>query len=202
METVKLTNGKFERITGNPLVQHITDDVHAPLHTILHPSWTSEDRAAFGVYLVDATPPDGQQWAGRADNISGLPVAVFEPVPLTEILNQKAREVDADFTAACNVIRAGYTPDEIQSWPQQQYQAEAYTADSNAAVPLLTAMAGARGVTVAELAARILANASAYSEAYGQALGARQRRQIELAAIDLEDPELTTEQIRAAIEAV
>jgi len=98
----------------------------------------------------------------------------------------KAAEIDADFATACDAIRAGYPPDEILSWPQQQLEAEAWAADNAAPTPLLAAMASARGVPVPELATRILANVAAYKAAYGQALGERQRRQAELAAVDLE----------------
>jgi hypothetical protein len=111
---------------------------------------------------------------------------VFAAPPLSSVaVHEKSAQIDADFTAACNAIRTGYPPDEIQSWPQQQAQAEAYSADSNTSVPLLAALAAARGLPIAELASKILTNAAAYSAAYGQALGTRQRRQAELAAIDL-----------------
>lgn len=114
----------------------------------------------------------------------------LNPTPtLQELKTAKATSIDADFRTACDAIRAGYSPDEIQSWPQQQAQAEAYTADNTASVPLISAMASARGITVAELAARILANTSAYSTVYGQALGIKQARQDALAAIDLALPD-------------
>lgn len=110
---------------------------------------------------------------------------------LAVLRDDKSAEIAADFAAACDAIRAGYAPDEIQSWPQQQAQAEAYAADNNAVVPLLTAMAKARGVAVDVLASRIIANAATYSAAYGQALGIKQARQ------DALDAALTIAQIEA-----
>lgn len=199
---VQKLGNEFAQVSGNQTLTNKNGDTRASISTVSSVSWTDTDRAEYGIYRVDVTPPAGHRWTGQVDNIDGLPVPVFEPVPLAEIAAKKAREIGVDFEATCNAIRSGYTSDEIQSWPQQQAQAEAYNADPGASVPLLAAMAEARGASVSDLVSRILANAAAYSAAYGQALGMRQRRVAQLAAINLDDPKPTTEQIAAAIEAV
>jgi len=101
----------------------------------------------------------------------------------------KSQQIDGNFTAVVDQIRAGYPDYEIESWPQQQAQAERYAADNTAPVPLLEHIAAAKGLAVADVVERILANATAYSQAYGQALGTKQRRQEVLAAIDANAPD-------------
>ncbi len=44
---------------------------------------------------------------------------------------------------------------EGESWAQQQAEAEAYTADNTASTPLLSALATARNITVAEMVAKV-----------------------------------------------
>ncbi len=170
------------------------DTQQAPIATLMHQNFSDEDRATFGLWLVDIAPPDGYEWGGTFVEAAGMPEPVYsqisspaaEALTLEQLRHVKSLAIDADFAAACDAIRAGYPPDEILSWPQQQLEAEAWAADNAAPTPLLAAMASARGVPVPELATRILANVAAYKAAYGQALGERQRRQAELAAVDLE----------------
>ncbi len=173
-----------KQISGNPYLTSLDGKTRATLNTILHDSWTSEERAKYGIYCVEIDPPKGMQWTGEFDGVT----PIYEPIPLTALRDAKAAQIYADFAAACDQIREGYPPDEILSWPQQQAQAEAYTKDPNAPLPLLETMAATRGMEVAELASRILANAEAFSASYGAALGNRQRRHDELSAIDLDDP--------------
>jgi hypothetical protein len=58
--------GVFERLGGNPTLISIDGEVKAPLLTILAPSWTAEDRAKFGIHMVEpATVPEGKQAVGQ-----------------------------------------------------------------------------------------------------------------------------------------
>jgi hypothetical protein len=68
MIVVKETGkGAFERVLGNPTLTSIDGKVRAPLRTIMHDSWTAEERAAFGVHLVEpAKIPDGKRAVGAA----------------------------------------------------------------------------------------------------------------------------------------
>jgi hypothetical protein len=55
----------FEPIVGNPTLLSIDGEVKAPLRTVMADSWTAEDRARFGVHLVEpADIPDGKQAVG------------------------------------------------------------------------------------------------------------------------------------------
>lgn len=133
-----------------------------------------------------------QQWEARDYTVAEL----------EGLRAQKAKAIELDFTAALAGLEAGYPERERDSWPQQQNEAEKYQADNAASVPLLEAMASARGATVANLVDRILTNAAAYSQLYGRALGTYQGRVDSLDAINIEDPEKTPAEIKAAIDAV
>lgn len=67
----------IERLIGNPTLTSLDGTRRAPLRTILHESWSDQQRAAFGVFLVDVTPPEGQVWTGAFEDHDGVPVAVF-----------------------------------------------------------------------------------------------------------------------------
>ena len=71
-------------------------------------------------------------------------------------------------------IKTGYPQGEVESWSKQELEAKSFIADSNADVPLISAIASARGLPVAELASRILLKSSAYAAAAGAIVGTRQ----------------------------
>lgn len=98
--------------------------------------------------------------------------------------------------AAAAELTAGVSQTEQQTWPTQLAEAlelKRYSPDTEvdyaAAAPLLTLMAGQRGLdeTVPELAARVLAAAARYTAAVGVLVGWGQRAERELlAAADAE----------------
>lgn len=110
-------------------------------------------------------------------------VRAYEVVALTEeqiaanaatYHAEQVRAIEAQFEAEIAAIKAGYTADEISSWPYQSAEARAWQADNNAPTPLIDAILLTRGGTKEELVTRILTNSAAYSEAFGQALGRKQ----------------------------
>ena len=86
----------------------------------------------------------------------------------------KRLEINEACNAAVAALAASYPEREIQSWPQQVKEAEALAADPQAATPLLTAIAEARSLPLAELASRVLGKMNAYSAASGALIGRRQ----------------------------
>jgi hypothetical protein len=77
--------GIFEPIVGNPTLLSLDGKVKAPLLTILHASWSAEDRARFGVHLVEpAAIPEGKQAAG-APAYEMRDGAVVEVIKLEDI---------------------------------------------------------------------------------------------------------------------
>lgn len=76
-----LKNGDvITEIRGNSTLDSLDGETRAPLRTLLADSFTAQDRAAFGLYLVDTTPPDGQRWTGTF--AGDPPAAVFEDMPV------------------------------------------------------------------------------------------------------------------------
>lgn len=86
----------------------------------------------------------------------------------------KMNDINAIFNDGVAALAASYPEREVQSWPQQVKEAEAFTVNAKAPVPLLTAIAGARALAVADLAARVLEKMSAYASASGALIGRRQ----------------------------
>lgn len=101
----------------------------------------------------------------------------------------KRAEINASCEAAVAALAASYPEGEVQSWPQQVKEAEALAADPQASAPLLAAIAEARSLPLAELAARVLGKMNAYAAASGALIGRRQ------AAEDLIDMADTAEDV-------
>lgn len=83
----------------------------------------------------------------------------------------KLAEINAACDAAVFALTATYPQAEIQSWPQQVKEAEAYP---NAPTPLLESIALQRGLGVDELVQRVRAKVQAFSVGSGHYIGQRQ----------------------------
>ena len=60
------------------------------------------------------------------------------------------------------------------TFDQQLIEAQAYMADDTAAVPLLSALASARGIELADLVQRVIAKSNAFTQLSGYIIGQRQ----------------------------
>ncbi len=89
-----------------------------------------------------------------------------------------ARQCDAELKP----IKAGYPVGEQQTWDKQEREAREFVADDQTPTPMLTALAEARGITVADLAARVIVKADAFSAYSGGVIGRRQRCEDEIDA--------------------
>ena len=94
----------------------------------------------------------------------------------------KIAEIDAAYNAAISVISASYPETERNSWPKQEAEARAWTANNTAVTPLLSSIATARGSTIADICARVITNADAYAVYAGGMIGKRQAKMIAIAA--------------------
>jgi hypothetical protein len=107
----------------------------------------------------------------------GCPVAVTPPAPpaptRAELYTAKQAEIRDGAEAMLTALAAEYAPLERQTWDQQAAEAEALHTDADAPAPLVRAIAAARGMTVADLAARILANRRAWVAVSGHVVGQR-----------------------------
>lgn len=83
----------------------------------------------------------------------------------------------AEAAAACDAVLGPlgveYGRWETATWDQQYAEAVALMADPSATVPLLTALAAARGMAVADQAQRILRNRESWSVLSGAVVGQR-----------------------------
>ena len=98
------------------------------------------------------------------------------PDPARAKANRLA-EIDERCEEAMRTVVSGYPDSEKQTFPQQSAEAQAYLADPTASVPLLSSLALSRGVTLDELARRVLNKHTVYSVLTGKILGQRKTLQ-------------------------
>lgn len=117
---------------------------------------------------------------------------VAPPTPtLDELRTAKQAEIKSGADSVLKALAAEYPDMEMVTWDQQYQEALAYTADPTSETPLLTAIAQGRGMSVADLAARIIANRAAWVALSGAIVGQR------LAYQDALDAATTTEEVEA-----
>lgn len=123
------------------------------------------------------------------------PTAPQPYVPdLATVKQQALDELVHIFEERANTIAGRYPWFERDTWQDQEHEALAYQADPNAPTPLLTGIATQRGITVAELAQRVIANAAAWRAVAPDLCGQRQ------AAADQINAATTVEQVRAILD--
>jgi len=105
-----------------------------------------------------------------AANLAATP----PPPSLAQAQATQIGEINLACQAALAAIVAGYPALETDTWPNQQQEAIAYTANPAAITPILSAIAAAANTTVAALAATVMAKSNAYMAASGAAVGRRQ----------------------------
>ena len=118
-----------------------------------------------------------------------------------ESLQQHLRnKVDEVLESNLQILKVGYAPSEVESWPQQAAEALAYSADNTADTPLIDSMAS-EDETKAELVGYILAKADAFATYTGQLLSRSRKlnRMIDAAILDESDVELPVEDALAAL---
>jgi hypothetical protein len=109
-------------------------------------------------------------------------VTEHEDAPVTQLtlLEAKATKLDQikqAYSAALNIVRADTSEDEIKTWNDQAREARNPTLPT----PMLDKLALARGITKADLVARIIAKADAYASYVGTQLGTLQKLEDQLA---------------------
>lgn len=113
----------------------------------------------------------------------GMKVGV-ELLTLDEAKREKLNEINDKCDAALATLTATYPERELLSFDKQEAEARALVAGDSSNVAHITAIATARGITVDELAQKIIAKADAFSVASGKIIGHRQalETQVENAA--------------------
>jgi hypothetical protein len=120
-----------------------------------------------------------EQWTAAASQSPAPPV----PSSVNQMKMAVLARIDAAYQAAIDAMSADYPLGEVGSWPKQEAEANAWTLDSNAATPWLDSAAAGRGMSKAELAAKIVANAALFVPAHGRLTGKRQKLRDQVAAL-------------------
>lgn len=104
-------------------------------------------------------------------------------IDLDALVNAKKGE----FTSECNKVLGAvtdhYPTGEQLTWTSQEEEAVAFLADPTAPTPNLSAIATARGVTVADMANRVATKASSYRDLANANIGKRQGLEDQIDAI-------------------
>lgn len=147
------------------------------------------------VQMVDYETAMQRNPGDTLDVVNDRVVVVPKPAPtLGELKAARLADISKGYEQAIAALQARYPAGEILSWPKQEAEARAVVADSGAATPLLDALAEARGIDKAELAARVILKADAFAQYSGTAIGKRQALEDALNALPVD---ATAEQIAA-----
>lgn len=152
---------------------------------------TDEILAPFGYAVLNMiTPPAYDWWTHRL--VEGTPEQregkwyqtwVLESVThtpeeeaerLAEAKSTKLSEINTVTDATIAVLTETYPDREIATFDKQESEARAYAADAMTSTPFLSALAQARGISLADLVGRVLAKANAFAVASGSIIGQRQ----------------------------
>jgi predicted P-loop ATPase len=89
---------------------------------------------------------------------------IDDTYPVATAADYVCKAIEALATAKRNLVVAPYSPGEMASWPIKRAEALAYQASGNAAdAPNLSNEATARGITLAALVAKVLADAARFA---------------------------------------
>lgn len=153
----------------------LTDAILSPFgYAVLNPttppaydSWTHR--------LVEGTPEQRegkwyQTWV--LDPVTHTPEE--EAQRLAGVKFAKLSEINAVADRAIATLTATYPDREISTFDKQENEARAYASDAMSSTPFLSALAQARGISLADLVKRVLAKADAFAVASGSIIGQRQ----------------------------
>lgn len=105
-----------------------------------------------------------------------------------EAKKKKQLEINELFNVEVDTIKGDIVQGEVDTFVIQEKEALAYQADSTAIVPLLSGLANVRGLTVSELAIRVLDHAEVYKSAVALVMGKKHLFEDQLkSALTLDD---------------
>ncbi len=153
------------------------------------------------VNRLDASLPrdNPENWPmpeGEEPPVKVEPEPVIYVPDLKTVKDQAQAELVHIFEQRAEEIAGKYPWFERDTWQDQEAEALAYQADPNAPTPLLTGIATQRGITVSELAQRVIANAAAWRAVAPELCGQRK------AAADQIEAAETVEQVQQIMESL
>lgn len=143
--------------------------------------------ASEGLILLEAAPA-GTWWDGAAFVPMGEPPSMMhrwdwpshtwvDLGTLPVLKSAKKAEIDRIFCERAAHLTAGYPEPERLTWPAQQAEALAISANPAAPTPYLDGLAAARGITPEDMRQRTLAAVQAFMQASQYLVGTRQALQ-------------------------
>lgn len=153
------------------------------IYVLADGSMWDTDRAAFVseapegaeiVRLYDDGSPAGAAYLRQTLESCNLPVGP-ELLTLDELKAAKLAEINAGCQLMLDRLTANYPAAELLTFDKQETEARALLAAPEAATPLLTPLAAARGMETGELARKVIAKADAFTAASGHIIGQRQK---------------------------
>jgi hypothetical protein len=137
------------------------------------PVWNTANQEL--MYIAEGTAvPDGYTDQAPPDKWAKWDRGSWS-IDTTAARRAKRREIIANADATMAALTTSYSDHEKLSWAKQEAEAHALTADPDAAAPLLRGIAAARGIDLADLVTRVLANVASYETASAAVLGQQQR---------------------------
>jgi len=130
------------------------------------PATKDEDK---GVEFVDG------EWRLVWNIVPAVHTPEEDEAHLNEAKAAKLKEVLAKSDETLNTLAYRYSENEKLSWPKQEVEARALETNPEAPAPLLRGIAGTRGIPVAELADKVLANVAQSEQATSYVLGTQQK---------------------------
>lgn len=148
----KTAQDTYAVATGHQVIDSLDGTKRAPLQTLLHES-RADERAEYGIYVLDIDPPPGQVWTGAIVNADGTPVLVYDPIIISpaQVVQERARRLaagfDFDFTDDRGVHRIGTTAADMAGWAEVTQWANAMQGLGNTEATL-TAVTNTGPVTI------------------------------------------------------
>lgn len=124
------------------------------------------------------------QFQGLVDAWNLPPQLPNLPEPPKAVLIAAAHaRINADYDAAIAAITVGYPVSEQASWPKQENEARAWTANNSAPTPWIDAAVTARGISKPDMVTKIIENADLFVAFSGTQTGKRQKLRDQIDAL-------------------
>ena len=129
------------------------------------------------------------RWAYDAEREALVRTVEWSKVDFDTFERELYEHLALEESRALKQVKAGYTDEAVETWDQQRSEADKWTVDNTASVPLLESQAATRGISIAELVEKVLAKANDAAQITGLVLGSVQGAGDQIEAIKAE-PEL------------
>lgn len=150
-----------------------------------------DDNRHLSLYTPEGPYSLGQSYFGEIfDGLGALPTWLsVEPLPgaaptLDQLREQQLAVINAGFEQAVLGLTTGYPATERLTWPLQQSEVLAWSADSSAPTPYLDGIAAARGIPATEMRQKALTQVHAFLAVTQEFIGVRQRLRDQLDAAE------------------